>query len=148
MTRTILGHSDFIAMELPLMKELLELGTYIQFDLLGKLDTPLIHRPPTPVAAGLRRKTSELVRTVARWSNDVLAAEAVIELIGAGYEDRILLSHDCAPRQNFKSYGGTGWAFMLERFLPHLGSLGVTEEQLNKIIVENPKRALTFAAPG
>ena len=87
LTRTILGHSDFIAMELPLMKELLELGPYIQFDFLGKLEVPLIHHPPTPVG----------IRTVATWSHDVLATEAIIELIDAGYEDRILLSHDCAP---------------------------------------------------
>ena len=146
LTRTILGHSDFIAMDMPLMKELLELGPFIQFDLLGKLGTPLMHQPPTPVRVsyGPRPPT----RRGGGWSFDILAAEAIIEFIEIGYEDRILLSHDCAPKVGFRSYGGTGWAFILERFLPHLRTLGVTEQQIDKIIVENPKRALTFAEPG
>ena len=136
LTRTILGHSDFIAMELPLMKELLELGPYIEFDLLGKLDVGLVRHPPIPA------------RAINGWSISAVVAEAVIDLIAAGYEDRILISHDCFPRHNLRSYGGTGWAFIIKRFLPHLRSMGVIQEQINKIMVENPRRALTFVAPG
>ena len=135
LTRTILGHSDCIAMELPLMKELLAMGPYIEFDLLGKTDVPLVHLPPTPTTAS------------SGWSLGAVVAEAIVGLIEAGYEDRIVLSHDCFPRHNLRSYGGTGYAFVLEKFLPHLRSLGVTEEQTNKFMVENPRRALTFVAP-
>ena len=147
LTRTILGHSDFIAMDVPWLKELAGMGPYIQFDLLGKLEATLMHQPPTtPVHVAYGPPPLTIYR--GGWSFDVLAAEAVIELIAAGHEDRILLSHDCAPKLNFKRYAGTGWAFILEKFLPHLRTLGVTEEQVNKIIVENPKRALTFVVPG
>ena len=139
LSRTILGHSDFIAMELPLMKELLAMGPYIEFDLLGNLDAPLYHRPSTP---------ARMARTPNSWSVDTVVAEAILGLIEAGYEDRVLLSHDQYPRQNLRSYGGSGWAFILEKFLPHLRTLGVTEEQINKFTVENPKRVLTFVAPG
>ena len=135
LTRTILGHSDWIAMEPPLMKELLGMGPYIEFDFLGKLDVPLVHRPATPAT------------TIVGWSLCAVVADAILELIEAGYEDRILLSHDCFTKTNFRSYGGTGWAFVLEKFLPHLRTLGVTEEQTNKFVVENPKRALTFVEP-
>ena len=77
LTRTILGHSDWIAMELPLMTELMQLGCYLEFDLLGRLDVPLIYRPTTPAV------------DPRGWSLIAVVAEAVIELIEAGYEDRI-----------------------------------------------------------
>ena len=135
LTRTILGHSDWIAMEPDLMKELLEMGPFIEFDFLGKLDVPLFHKPATPAISPIG------------WSLGAVVAEAILDLIEAGYEDHILLSHDCFTKTNFRSYGGTGWAFVLERFVPHLQTLGVTEEQINKFVVENPKRALTFVEP-
>ena len=133
--RIILGHSDIIAGDLPFMKELLEQGVYLEFDLLGKHDVPLSYRPP-----------SMELRPIG-WSITALVAEAVVSLTEAGYEDRILLSHDVYPKFQFKSYGGTGYAFILEKFLPHLHTVGVTEEQTNKFMVGNPKRLLTFVAP-
>ena len=136
LTRTILGHSDFIAMELPLMKELLEMGPYIQFDLLGRLFVPLVYQPAIPA------------RTTTGWGVVSIVADAVVDLINAGYEDRILLSHDCFPRPNLRSYGGNGWTFIPDKFLPHLRTLGITEDQIHKFTVENPKRALTFVEPG
>ena len=135
LTRTIMGHSDVIAGDLPFMKELLEQGVYIEFDFLGKLEVALSYGPrtPEPHPGG--------------WGSTALVAEAVVNLIEAGYEDRVLLSHDVYPKLQYKSYGGTGYAYVLEKFLPHLRTVGVTEEQTNKFMVENPKRALTFVAP-
>ena len=135
LTRTVLGHSDRTALEFDLLTDLLELGPYVEFDFLGKLDVPLMHRPATPTTINLG------------WSLGAVVADAILDLIEAGYEDRILLSHDCFTKTNFKSYGGTGWAFVLEKFLPHLKTMGVTEEQINKFVVENPKRVLTFVEP-
>ena len=135
MDRIILGHTDIYAADMPFMKELLEQGVYLEFDLLGKHDVPLSYHPP-----------SMDLRPMG-WSLNAVVAEAVVSLTEAGYEDRILLSHDVFPKLQFKSYGGTGYAFILEKFLPHLRSVGVTEEQTNKFMVENPKRCLTFVAP-
>jgi len=36
---------------------------------------------------------------------------------------------------------------VLERFVPYLKRLGVSEAQIDTILVENPKRVLTFRAP-
>ena len=137
LSRTIMGHSDNIADDLPLMKELLERGVYIEFDLLGKLGVPLAYRPTTLVAGPGARNHSV----------DAVVAEGIVNLVEAGYEDRILLSHDVFPRLQLKSYGGTGYSFILEKFLPHLRTMGVSEEQVNKFAVENPKRVLAFVAP-
>ena len=134
-SRMIMGHTDIIAGDLPLMIELLERGANVEFDLLGKLIVPLSYRP-------IRRQI-----VPRRWSVDAQDVEAIRSLIEAGYEDRILLSHDLFPKMQFKSYGGTGYAFILEKFLPHLRSMGVTEECINKFMIENPRRILTFVPP-
>ena len=135
LSRTIMGHSDDISGDLSLMKELLEQGVYIQFDLLGRLDIPLYYRPASPTMY------------VTGFALAALVSEGIVNLIEAGYEDRILLSQDVATKQQLKCYGGNGYSFLLEKFLPHLRTLGVTEEQINKFTVENPKRALAFVAP-
>ena len=135
LNRVIMGHTDIISADLPLMKELAEQGVYLEFDLLGKLGVPLVYQP----------RTLDLFPRP--WAVDAVCAEAVVNLIEAGHEDRILLSHDVFPKLQYKSYGGTGYAFVLEKFLPHLRTMGVTEEQTNKLVVDNPRRVLTFVAP-
>ena len=159
LTRTVMGHSDLISLEPPLMRELMGMGPYIEFDFLGKLDVPLTHRPAITESEALPRTAEERrmgAETGARaayavipvgWALGAVVAEAIVDLIQAGYEDQILLSHDCFTKTNFRGYGGTGWAFILEKFLPHLLTMGVTEAQINKFMVENPKRVLTFVAP-
>jgi phosphotriesterase-related protein len=122
--RVVVGHSNPIAPDLPFMKQLLDRGVYVQFDLLG-------------------RATSVRTRVT-----DTDVAQGIVELIKAGYTDRILLSQDVCTKVQLKAFGGTGYSFILERFLPYLKQLGVTDSQVNAIMVENPERVLTFVAPG
>ena len=140
LTRTIFGHSDLIAHNMPLMLELLERGVYIQFDLLGRDGVSLSWGPlcsddenPWP-----EYKTD---------SGTALVADAIPKLIEAGYGDRILISQDVCGKIQLKHYGGTGYSFILETFLPHLRRVGMSEEEINQIVIENPKRVLTFAEP-
>lgn len=123
-SRVIFGHSDLLAGQLDYLKSILDRGATIQFDLLGR--PPLVTRT--------RPLDSEVARTIA-------------DLAKAGYADRILISHDICTKTSWKAYGGTGYSFIEETFLPYLKRLGVTPEQLNQIIVENPRRLLTFVAP-
>ena len=133
--RVILGHSDEIADDMGLMLELLERGAYIQLDLIGR---------------------DEVVRSI-----DVLGpeeglgpsvtardAEAVPMLIEAGYEDKVLLSHDVCWKTHLKRYGGFGYSFIPDRFIPHLLNMGVDESSIETITVSNPARILAFVEPG
>ena len=121
--RVIMGHSNSIADDLPFMKRLLERGVFIQFDTLGR---------PNGRLGGV---------------DDGKVARGIVELIEAGYADRVLLSQDVCNKIHLKKYGGTGFSYVLENFLPALRDLGVEEEDIHKMMVENPVRALTFAAP-
>ena len=121
--RVIVGHSDSLVKELPVLKRLLERGVYIEFDLLGEL------------------------RMLGKGTARVDVSPAIVELIKMGYLDRILLSQNVNRKVYLKAYGGLGYSFVLELFIPHLRGLGVTDEQIEMILVTNPKRVLTFAAP-
>ena len=122
--RVIVGHSDWLVNELPFLKRLLERGVYIEFDLLGKLS--------------MLQKNTAAQADVAR---------GIVELIQTGYLDRILLSQNVNRKVDLKAYGGLGYSFILEQFIPHLQGLGVTDAQVETMVVTNPKRVLTFAAP-
>jgi phosphotriesterase-related protein len=68
-------------------------------------------------------------------------------MIKAGYGDRILVGHDISGKLQLKKYGGTGFSYISEYFLPELRRLGATDVDIRRIMVENPRRALTFVAP-
>jgi phosphotriesterase-related protein len=79
--------------------------------------------------------------------NDRAVADGVMEMIKAGYVDQILVSHDICTKQQLKKYGGTGFSYISEYFLPELRRLGASEADIHKIMVDNPRRALTFVEP-
>ena len=133
-SRVIYGHSDSSAGDIPLLLELLREGVYIQFDLMGRVGVP-IDMGPSDGGVGLTLPLTAMV------------AAAIPQLIGAGHVDQILLSQDVCTKVQLKAYGGTGYSYILETFLPHLRSRGVSDEHIRKMMVENPKRVLTLAEP-
>ena len=122
LTRTILGHSCSMSDDVPFMLELLSRGVYIQFDTLG------------------------VVRTSEEPARDHQVAASIPQLIDAGYGGRILLSQDVCWKSHLRMYGGSGYAYIQETFLPYLSTLGVSDESQHRIMVENPRRVLTFVS--
>ncbi len=136
MSRVIFGHSDPIATDLDLMLELLDHGVYIQFDLLGRVGVPLRYAPD-----------GDDFPSFFTSAGTAAVADAIPRLIEAGYADRVLLSQDVCTKMQLKKYGGTGFSFIQERFLPELRSRGISEEHIQMLMVGNPQRILTFAEP-
>ena len=62
----------------------------------------------------------------------------------AGYINQILISSDMCRKHRLWSYGGPGYAHILENIVPLMREKGMTEESINTILVENPKRGITF----
>ena len=71
----------------------------------------------------------------------------IIQLIHEGWAHRLRFAHDVCQKQQLKTYGGWGYSFVMEFVLPELRRRGVTDDQIEKIMVENPRRVLTFAPP-
>ena len=74
--------------------------------------------------------------------------EVVKQLIDAGFGHRIMLGHDHSiprsqPTQQLRderqNYNPDGYLFITRRVLPYLSELGASDQDINQIMVENPK---------
>lgn len=68
----------------------------------------------------------------------------VLQILEAGFEDRLLLSGDFINEMHLRRHGGPGLAMAIANFVPQLRAAGVGDATLRKITVDNPRRALAF----
>ncbi|XP_053428338.1 phosphotriesterase-related protein isoform X2 [Nycticebus coucang] len=125
-SKTVMSHLD---RSLPSKKELLEfaqLGSYLEYDLFG---TELLNYQLDPDTD---------------MPDDNKRIRRVRLLVDEGYEDRILMAHDIHTKHRLRKYGGHGYSHILTNIVPKMLLRGITEGTLDKILVENPKRWLTF----
>ena len=120
LNRVIMGHAPYS--NLPLARRLLERGVYLEFDGFGEVRSPL-------------------------GQSEAQRVETIVQLIRDGWAHRLLLAHDVCQKKMLKAYGGMGFSYVSEFVLPELKRQGVTDDQIEKIMVENPRRVLTFAPP-
>jgi len=78
---------------------------------------------------------------------DAWRTEAVCDLVNAGYGEHLLFSQDICMKFMRTKYGGFGYANVLETAVPRLLNQGLAREQIDGILIENPKRMLTFVEP-
>jgi phosphotriesterase-related protein len=127
LTRVVIGHTGDTT-DLDYIRALLDRGSTIGSDRFGfYLDT--------------NATLEERVRVVA-------------ELCSLGYTDRIILSHDYSahvdarrPGTFFDGFPHWRYTHLLDDVLPALREAGVTEEQLDQMLVANPRRLLTPGQP-
>ena len=116
--RVIIGHLDSYQF-LDHYLALIERGANLEFDFIGM---------PWPIERGRESRTVELV----------------CELLARGHADRILLSQDVCHDSQLKRYGGNGYVYLFETFLPELRAAGVSDAEIETITVDNPRRLLTI----
>ena len=80
--------------------------------------------------------------TLLKVHNNASEIRMLLHMIEKGFLDQILISTD--PETNrLNAYGGlVGIDYILKHFLPLLKLAGVSEEEIRRITVENPARAL------
>jgi phosphotriesterase-related protein len=117
--RIVIGHAD----SYPFLEHylaILERGANLEFDFIGM--------------PWERERVSE-ARTV----------ELVSELLGRGHADRIFLSQDVCSDPQLTAFGGNGYAYLFEGFLPRLRAAGASDAEIETMTVRNPRRLLTIA---
>jgi phosphotriesterase-related protein len=62
-----------------------------------------------------------------------------------GHLDRVLLSQDVCLRSNLRAMGGCGYTYVVTGFAEVLRSSGFDDADLRRLLVDNPRRALTGA---
>jgi phosphotriesterase-related protein len=70
----------------------------------------------------------------------------LLDLLARGYVDQILLSQDICYKIQLGKYGGKGYTHILSNIVPHLRKAGVSEGELQKILVENPRKILSISS--
>lgn len=131
LTRTVISHMDRCSYTLENRLKMLEAGCYIEYDIFGTYG----YYPP---------HVSMAEEHLPDQMNDTQRIREIIQLIKKGWLERILISHDVGFKFRLKTYGGPGYAHILNNAVPMMKVYGMTNEQIRTIMVENPKRLLTF----
>ena len=116
--RVIIGHADSVP-SLDYYLAILDRGANVEFDLLG-----------APGDAVLERGEPRLI-------------EIIVELLERGFSDQILLSQDVSANRQLKAYGGNGYTYLQQHFLPSLRTAAVAEGEIAQMTIENPRRLVT-----
>jgi predicted metal-dependent phosphotriesterase family hydrolase len=118
LSRVVIGHADSNP-SLDYHLAIAERGATVEFDFLGMSFTPLERHGESRIVDNLR------------------------ELIARGHLERILLSQDVCHDSQLHRYGGNGYTYLADTFLPDLRSAGVSDAEIRTITVDNPRRLLT-----
>lgn len=118
-TRVVIGHADSWP-HLDHYLAIVERGASVEFDFLGMAFTPQERHGEGRIVDLLR------------------------ELLSRGHVGRILLSQDVCHDSQLVRYGGNGYAYLAERFLPRLRDAGVSDTEIESMTVANPRRLLTI----
>ncbi|MBW3613291.1 MAG: phosphotriesterase [Chloroflexi bacterium] len=116
--RVVIGHADSYP-NLDYYLEVLASGANLQFDFLG-------HRFATEEALEPR------------------LIEMIVELLERGFAPQMLLSQDVCHNRQLKAYGGFGYVYLQQHFLPSLRTAAVGEGEIQTMTVENPARLLAI----
>lgn len=76
--------------------------------------------------------------------NDTQRIYEIRRHIEEGYGNQIVMSHDICAKTRRVRYGGWGYAHILNYMVPMMRQRSITQAQIDAIMVENPKRLLTF----
>jgi phosphotriesterase-related protein len=117
--RVVVGHAD----SYPRLDHYLAIvgrGASVEFDFLGMSFTPMERRGEPRVI------------------------DLLLELLSRGHAERILLSQDVCHNEQLRHYGGNGYTYLADTFLPRLRERGVDEVTIRTITVDNPRRLLTL----
>jgi phosphotriesterase-related protein len=118
--KVILCHQDFLGKKFDYLQSLIKRGVYIEFDTFGSgwINDPM-------------------------WRTDEdQKIDNLVEQINRGNTDHLLISGDMFMKIMLECGGGIGLKNIPLHTLPALIAWGIDPEILNKIVIDNPRRAL------
>ncbi len=109
--------------------ELAETGCFIEYDSFGNYQNPIVLPENTFYAL-----------------SDWQRIQCIKGLIDKGFLDQLLVSHDVFNKTDLCRYGGFGYDHIHKTVIPTMHMNGVSDNEINAMLVENPKRFLKFYA--
>jgi predicted metal-dependent phosphotriesterase family hydrolase len=117
--RVVIGHADSYP-HIDHYLAIIERGASVEFDFLGMSFTP------------------------AERHGEARIVDLLCDLLSRGYAEHILLSQDVCHDSQLLRYGGKGYTYLADTFLPRLREAGVQETEIETMTVANPRRLLTI----
>lgn len=114
--RVIIGHCDHYP-RLDYHEAIFRRGAYVEYDNFGNLAS----------------------------FTDERRVDLLAELLRRGYQKQLLLATDVCKRSHLHAFGGHGYDHLFLRIFPALRVKGVSQEQIDIMMVANPARVLPFA---
>ena len=128
LSHTTISHCDAWGFTKNILHKILDHGCYVEYDCFG-------YEGYFPEYHGRHFNMP----------TDEQRIKAIIELIDEGHGDKILIAGDHCVKHALASYGGWGYDHILRNVVPLMKINGMNEKQINKLLIENPRRFLTFS---
>ena len=123
--RIVISHIDRTIFDEPRLLKLADSGVTIEFDLFGQ-------------------ESSYYGLSDIDMPNDATRLRLIRALIEHGHLDRVVISHDICYRTRLASFGGHGYGHIFRNVVPMMMKRGYSEDEIDAILVRNPRRLLTF----
>lgn len=119
---TVMAHLDrTIPKNEELLFELAELGVFLEYDFFGSENS---YNSP--------------------FMSDAQRIEKIRCLIGQGFLEKILISHDVHTCHQLGKFGGIGYSHIIDYAAPKMLQKGIDQNAIDKMLVSNPKTWLTY----
>ncbi len=126
--RVVVSHMDCMEFSTEIIHKLLDQGCCVEYETFGMegIFTPYF---------GLHQNTP----------TDKQRIHDIMKLIDEGYIDQIAIGSDRCYKYLLTSYGGGGYEHLLRNDVPLMKILGMKQEQIHTLLVQNPKRLLPLS---
>ena len=125
LSRVVMGHLGRTYASVDRVLELAQKGCYLEYDQFGW-------------------ETSYFSYGVIDFPNDGQRLGHIKRLADEGLGSQIVVGQDICVKTHLVKYGGFGYSHIVEHIVPRMRERGISDEDINAIIVENPARILTL----
>ena len=125
--RTIMCHIERTIADRGVLLELAATGVRLEYDLFGLETSYYPYNPAFDMP------------------NDGERMRQILFLIERGHLAQILMSHDIAYKHCLTKWGGFGYHHLLVNVIPRLRDRGADDRTIQTLLVDNPRRAFTYA---
>ena len=129
LNHTIMGHLDRTVFLHDTLTRIAKAGCYLEWDLFGKEESHYALNPKIDMP------------------NDAKRMDDIAWAASEGHGRKIVVAHDICSKNRLQRYGGHGYHYLVGRIAGLMRDRGFTEQLVDDIFVNNPRNALTFAAP-
>ncbi|MGC6178170.1 phosphotriesterase family protein [Lacrimispora sp. 38-1] len=134
-------HTTLGTMALEQAKYLKSEGVKPEKIIIGHLD---LSQNPDYILSVLKEGVNIGFDTVGKnnYCPDSFRARTLKRIAEEGYLEQVVLSMDITRKSHLRKWGGPGYAYLFETFLPMLLEYGLSEEQIELLMIDNPDRIL------